>query len=87
MNWFKNLFTKFWGMFRSGLQKFLADNLDEAIDIVFDSWKAAGRPLNLVMFKDQLFRDMSDYYKQSRGTWVSILIDLAWDALKNSGKV
>jgi hypothetical protein len=87
MKWLSNFFKKFWSMFRSGLDKFLSDNIEEAMGIVFNAWKAAGSPLNLKAFKDEVFADMSDYYKQSRGTWVSILIDLAWDALKNSGKV
>lgn len=87
MKWLSNFFKKFWSMFRSGLDKFLSDNIEEAMGIVFNAWKAADKPLNLKAFKDEVFADMSDYYKQSRGTWVSILIDLAWDALKNSGKV
>jgi len=86
-NWLSKFFGKFWNLFRTGLQKFLGDNIDDAIRILQKTWIEVGRPSNLKDFKDQVFQEFVIYFKTNRGTWISILIDLAWDSLKNSGKV
>ena len=83
MKWIKRVFGKFWNAFRPGLEGFLAENLEDAIRILNRSWNELGQPKNLKDFKDQVFGEFTNHFNQSRGTWVSILIDLAWDALKN----
>lgn len=82
MNWFKKIFGGFWNLFRSGLEKFLAENIDEAIEILKEAWNQSGQPPRLKDFKDNVFVLFSAHFREEKGTWLSILIDLAWDALK-----
>lgn len=82
MSWLSKLFKGFWGLFRRGLDKFLSDNINDAVKLLEREWLNRGMPESLREFKDLVFPVFQIKFGEIKGTWVSILIDLAWDALK-----
>lgn len=82
MEWLNRFFKGFWGLFRKGLDKFLTDNINDAKRLLEIEWLNRGTPESLREFKDLVFPVFQARFGEIKGTWISILIDLAWDALK-----
>jgi hypothetical protein len=86
MNWLKTLFSKFFGVFRTGLDSFLTANLTKAIhtaQVVIDR----GGYKTTHEFVQLLWEELRVQFPNVAGTWLSILANLAVDVLKNKGEI
>ena len=80
-NWFTRLFSSFFSIFRNGLDKFLVDNIQLAIRAAQDVIVRGGYN-NTDDFVRLLWAELRLKFPNTAGTWLSILANLAVDALK-----
>ncbi len=84
MNWFTKLFSSFFNLFRDGLEKFLVNNIKKAAaiaqEVVFsETWTTTHELVQLIWVR------LRSEYPNTAGIWLSILANLAVDALKKNG--
>ena len=88
MNWFKNLFNKFFPIFRDGMEKFLVDNLQKSIEIaetVVKNYLASGTKFDGTQLAHAIYLALKEVYPNSFDTWLRLLANYAIDALKKAG--
>lgn len=74
--WIRNLAT------RPGLDRFLADYINLAVSEL-EALRLVNSNAEFHVWKDQAFARLQQLTGQTRGTWVAILIHLAYDVLVN----
>lgn len=77
-------------IFRSGLDSFVKNHISAVTQIVLQ--RLTDSPgSSFHQLRDVLFADVAEYLKRqnlvSPGTWIVIVLNLAFDALKAKGKV
>lgn len=86
MNWLKSFFSKFLSVFRAGLDSFLTNNLSKAVNVA-QTVVTRGGYSSTHEFVQLLWQELRLEFPNTAGTWLSILANLAVDALKNKGQL
>lgn len=74
-NFFKSLYT------RPGMQQFLEKYIDDAVTLIADLMTKHNNA-EFRMWADEAFRLAQTRFGELRGTWITILINLAYEQLK-----
>lgn len=83
-SWFKTAWDKFFALFRVGIDEFLRQNIQTAINIATDVVKQGGYK-NTDELVRMIWARLRAIWPQTPGTWLSIIANYACDALKKSG--
>lgn len=75
-NFFKKLYT------RPGMQQFLEKYIDDAVMLIGELMQAHNNA-DFRLWADEAFKLAQQRYGELRGTWITILINLAYENLKS----
>lgn len=82
MNFFKKVFDFIKGLFtRPGLDKFLSKYIDDAVDIV-SRLALVNNNQDFRLWQDSAWKEVQKATGELKGTWIAILIHLAYENIK-----